>query len=103
MGFYIMQGKGFSKSTHGVLGQLYHRSVKIVKKKQRNESIPKLTRAWLYTEGHKVRVRKSKRRDEHLKKKVDCWAVKNNGRGLLHGKWQDYLQPCLTCFKKNKT
>ncbi|XP_014679352.1 PREDICTED: inter-alpha-trypsin inhibitor heavy chain H3-like [Priapulus caudatus] len=103
MGFYIMQGKGFSKSTHGVLGQLYHRSVKIIKKKQRNESIPKLTRAWLYTEGHKVRVRKSKRRDEHLKKKVDCWAVKNNGRGLLHGKWQDYLQPCLTCFKKNKT
>ena len=36
------------------------------------------------------------RRDMTLKEHIPCWHVRNNGRGLLMGKFKDYIVPKLT-------
>lgn len=93
LGFYIVDDRGFSWYTHGLLGQFIYRRISLEKKK--TSKIGK-TRGKLKIEGNTKRMRRvsallGKRVNLAINAYVSCWMVQRNGRRLIDGVFTDYL------------
>ncbi|XP_045167329.2 inter-alpha-trypsin inhibitor heavy chain H3-like [Mercenaria mercenaria] len=92
LGLYIVEHKGLSDHTHGLLGQFLHRTVHLKKTKNRKGKFM----GQLRVSGNTQRPRKlmatlGHRLNLATNKTVSCWMVQHNGGALLDGKITDYL------------
>ncbi|XP_033746543.1 inter-alpha-trypsin inhibitor heavy chain H3-like [Pecten maximus] len=92
LGFYIVEEKGFSWHTHGILGQLLHRRISLKKTKK----IDGKTRGKLLVRGNTKKTRKltaslGTRLNLATNRDTPCWMVQRNGKKLLDGNYKDYL------------
>ncbi|XP_060603951.1 inter-alpha-trypsin inhibitor heavy chain H3-like [Ruditapes philippinarum] len=92
LGLYIVEYKGLSYHTHGLLGQFLHRNVILKKTKNRKGKLmgrlrvsgnTQRPRKVMATLGHRLNLAKNET--------VSCWMVQHNGDALLDGKITDYL------------
>ncbi|XP_076106059.1 inter-alpha-trypsin inhibitor heavy chain H3-like isoform X1 [Mytilus galloprovincialis] len=93
LGFYIVEDRGFSESTHGLLGQFLYRKVTLEKKKTLKNG---RTRGKLKVHGNTRKPRKvfaslGRRLNLATNSKIECWMVQNNGKRLLDGNYMDYI------------
>ncbi|XP_060076880.1 inter-alpha-trypsin inhibitor heavy chain H3-like [Ylistrum balloti] len=92
LGFYIVEEKGFSWHTHGILGQLLHRRISLKKTKK----VDGKTRGKLLVRGNTKKTRKltatlGTRLNLATNRETPCWMVQRNGKKLLDGSYKDYL------------
>lgn len=92
LGFYIVEEKGFSWHTHGILGQLLHRRISLKKTKK----VDGKTRGKLLVRGNTKKTRKltatlGTRLNLATNRDTPCWMVQRNGKKLLDGSYKDYL------------
>ncbi|KAK3101322.1 hypothetical protein FSP39_002680 [Pinctada imbricata] len=93
LGFYIVDDRGFSWHTHGLLGQFIYRRISLIKRKNiRGGKI----RGKLKVEGNTRKSRKvvatlGKRLNLATNQHVSCWMVQKNGKRLLDGNYSDYI------------
>lgn len=92
LGFYIIDFKGLSYHTHGLLGQFLHRTVLLKKTKNRNGKLMGRLRVSGNTpKPRKVMATLGHRLNLATNKTVSCWMVQHNGGALLDGNVTDYL------------
>lgn len=92
LGFYIVEYKGLSYHSHGLLGQFLHRSIILKKTKNRKGKLmgrlrvtgnTKKPRKVMATLGHRLNLASNTT--------VSCWMVQHNGGALIDGNITDYL------------
>lgn len=92
LGFYIVDSKGLSYHTHGLLGQFLHRTVLLKKTKNRKGRLMgRLRVTGNTTKPRKVMATLGHRMNLATNKTVSCWMVQHNGAGLLDGNVTDYM------------
>lgn len=104
LGFYIVDDRGFSWYTHGLLGQFIYRRISLEKKKKSKSG---KTRGKLKVEGNIKRMRRvtallGRRVNLATNSYVSCWMVQKNGRRLIDGVYTDYLVRNSTTLQKRK-
>ncbi|ELT99546.1 hypothetical protein CAPTEDRAFT_222769 [Capitella teleta] len=91
LGFYIHDGSGLSEWTHGLIGQFLHQQGGVVDGGRGSESGTRLAFFGPHSAHRTVDAHLGSRRNMEDLSQVPCWHVRNNGRGLIKGKPQDYV------------
>ncbi|KAK3590742.1 hypothetical protein CHS0354_030981 [Potamilus streckersoni] len=92
LGFYIVEDKGLSYHTHGLLGQFLHRNITLKKQKTRNgKTLGRLRVTGNIAKARKVMASLGHRINLATNNTVTCWMVQHAENGLIDGKIEDYL------------
>ncbi|KAL3853549.1 hypothetical protein ACJMK2_017084 [Sinanodonta woodiana] len=92
LGFYIVEDKGLSYHTHGLLGQFLHRNITLKKQKTRNgKTLGRLRVTGNISKARKVMASLGHRINLATNNTVTCWMVQHAENGLIDGKIEDYL------------
>ncbi|KAL4227000.1 Inter-alpha-trypsin inhibitor heavy chain 3 [Mactra antiquata] len=92
LGFYIVDYKGLSYHTHGLLGQFFRRHVTLKKTKNRKGKLMGRLRVSGNTQrARKVMATLGHRLNLATNMTVSCWMVQHNGGALIDGNITDYL------------
>uniref|UniRef100_A0A4W2F917 Inter-alpha-trypsin inhibitor heavy chain H3 n=1 Tax=Bos indicus x Bos taurus TaxID=30522 RepID=A0A4W2F917_BOBOX len=98
LGFYVVNSRGMSAQTHGLLGQFFH-PFDFQVSDVHPGSDPTKPDATMVVKNHQLTVtrgsQKDYRKDISVGRNVACWFVHNNGQGLIDGIHRDYIVPNL--------
>uniref|UniRef100_A0AC11CJ69 Inter-alpha-trypsin inhibitor heavy chain 3 n=1 Tax=Ovis aries TaxID=9940 RepID=A0AC11CJ69_SHEEP len=98
LGFYVVDSRGMSAQTHGLLGQFFH-PFDFQVSDVHPGSDPTKPDATMVVKNHQLTVtrgsQKDYRKDISVGRNVACWFVHNNGQGLIDGIHRDYIVPNL--------
>ncbi|XP_065791411.1 inter-alpha-trypsin inhibitor heavy chain H3 isoform X1 [Muntiacus reevesi] len=98
LGFYVVDSRGMSAQTHGLLGQFFH-PFDFQVSDVHPGSDPTKPDATMVVKNHQLTVtrgsQKDYRKDIGVGRNVACWFVHNNGQGLIDGIHRDYIVPNL--------
>uniref|UniRef100_A0A8C2SJV3 Inter-alpha-trypsin inhibitor heavy chain H3 n=1 Tax=Capra hircus TaxID=9925 RepID=A0A8C2SJV3_CAPHI len=98
LGFYVVDSRGMSAQTHGLLGQFFH-PFDFQVSDVHPGSDPTKPDATMVVKNHQLTVtrgsQKDYRKDMSVGRNVACWFVHNNGQGLIDGIHRDYIVPSL--------
>ncbi|KAF4023984.1 hypothetical protein G4228_015704 [Cervus hanglu yarkandensis] len=98
LGFYVVDSRGMSAQTHGLLGQFFH-PFDFQVSDVHPGSDPTKPDATMVVKNHQLTVtrgsQKDYRKDISVGRNVACWFVHNNGQGLINGIHRDYIVPSL--------
>uniref|UniRef100_A0A452G0I5 Inter-alpha-trypsin inhibitor heavy chain H3 n=1 Tax=Capra hircus TaxID=9925 RepID=A0A452G0I5_CAPHI len=98
LGFYVVDSRGMSAQTHGLLGQFFH-PFDFQVSDVHPGSDPTKPDATMVVKNHQLTVtrgsQKDYRKDISVGRNVACWFVHNNGQGLIDGIHRDYIVPSL--------
>ncbi|XP_068838002.1 inter-alpha-trypsin inhibitor heavy chain H3 isoform X3 [Capricornis sumatraensis] len=98
LGFYVVDSRGMSAQTHGLLGQFFH-PFDFQVSDVHPGSDPTKPDATMVVKNHQLTVtrgsQKDYRKDISVGRNVACWFVHNNGQGLIDGIHRDYVVPNL--------
>uniref|UniRef100_A0A8C6DNH2 Inter-alpha-trypsin inhibitor heavy chain H3 n=1 Tax=Moschus moschiferus TaxID=68415 RepID=A0A8C6DNH2_MOSMO len=98
LGFYVVDSRGMSAQTHGLLGQFFH-PFDFQVSDVHPGSDPTKPDATMMVKNHQLTVtrgsQKDYRKDISVGRNVPCWFVHNNGQGLIDGIHRDYIVPNL--------
>lgn len=93
LGFYIIEGSGFSNSTHGLLGQFLHRSASTLKMTWGKSLV---LQAILEVDDDPDRTASAiltKREQAGLNTTRNCWLLQHGALNVIDGSFPDYLVP----------
>uniref|UniRef100_A0A8C6X8A7 Inter-alpha-trypsin inhibitor heavy chain 5 n=1 Tax=Naja naja TaxID=35670 RepID=A0A8C6X8A7_NAJNA len=98
LGFYISNGQGLSRGSHGLIGQFLHQDIELLtepfSEKCSPDDCPETNSNSghaLQLKGHLVPVVWKQRKIYNGQQEVDCWFAKNNAEKLIDGDYTDYL------------
>ncbi|RUS86008.1 hypothetical protein EGW08_006220, partial [Elysia chlorotica] len=94
LGFYILEGRGFSNMTHGLLGQFLFKSARSLKMNWGDSG--GLLQALFEVNGDPDRTAQAvyiQRQHVGSNTTRACWLLTNGGRSVVDGEFSDYLVP----------
>ncbi|OWK02650.1 ITIH3 [Cervus elaphus hippelaphus] len=98
LGFYVVDSRGMSAQTHGLLGQFFH-PFDFQVSDVHPGSDPTKPDATMVVKNHQLTVTRGSQKDYRknisVGRNVACWFVHNNGQGLIDGIHRDYIVPSL--------
>ncbi|KAG5197659.1 hypothetical protein JEQ12_008388 [Ovis aries] len=98
LGFYVVDSRGMSAQTHGLLGQFFH-PFDFQVSDVHPGSDPTKPDATMVVKNHQLTVTRGSQKDYgkdiSVGRNVACWFVHNNGQGLIDGIHRDYVVPNL--------
>ncbi|XP_026577373.1 inter-alpha-trypsin inhibitor heavy chain H5 isoform X3 [Pseudonaja textilis] len=98
LGFYISNGQGLSRGSHGLIGQFLHQDIELLTEPfsekcsldDCHETNSNSGHA-LQLKGRLVPVVWKQRKIYNGQQEVDCWFAKHNAEKLIDGDYADYL------------
>ncbi|XP_026539763.1 inter-alpha-trypsin inhibitor heavy chain H5 isoform X2 [Notechis scutatus] len=98
LGFYISNGQGLSRGSHGLIGQFLHQDIELLTEPFSEKCSPDDCHKTNSNSGHALQLKGrlvpvvwKQRKIYNGQQEVDCWFAKHNAEKLIDGDYADYL------------